>query len=370
MMQEMRESFILSLFRSSFTATTCSTIYFVGGNHLATGQQRCSASSDAISSLMMEENSNNNNRRDNATKAILSRISSDSQLVEEVRQLLAENLQLRSNSNDSSNDVTVANSRDGTSVEPVVDASSSLSSDGVGVNNKGEQKKNLPISSSDTHQQQLPPHKHPNEEEELAFTIDKDSETYDNILSMAKWYRDSFFISATYANDKQQLRTKEMEEAALRRKELQEEQQLKQKNEKNKNRRIGSTNTLRRYRPQIGSIIPPPTTPSSDNSPPLSSPMAMGHPLLLSVGENYIKSTYAVDLLRPYATWIASKHGPLMNTASQSLAQTIPLGQSSCDWAARENLLWLLKDQEWRDFAKSITTRYINVDDATDDDDL
>ena len=185
---------------------------------------------------------------------------------------------------------------------------------------------------------------------------------------MAKWYRDSFFISATYANDKQQLRTKELEEAAVRRKELQEDQQQQKQNEKNKNRRIGNTNTLRRYRPQIGSIIPP-TAPTmvTDNIPPLSSPMAMSHPLLLSIGENYIKSTYAVDLLRPYATWIASKHGPLMNTASQSLAQTIPLGQSSCDWAARENLLWLLKDQEWRDFAKSITTRYINVDDATDD---
>ena len=143
----------------------------------------------------MEEN--NNNRRDNATKAILSRISNDSQLVEEVRQLLAENLQLRSNSNDSGdNDVTAAakGRDDGTSIEQPAD---------VGVNNKEERKK-IPISSSsDTHQQHSPPHKHLSnqEEEELAFTIDKDSETYDNILSMAKWYRDSFFISATYAYD-------------------------------------------------------------------------------------------------------------------------------------------------------------------------
>ena len=329
-------------------------------NHLATANSvAVHFSYRQLIKKTMEEN-NNNNRRDNATKAILSRISSDRQLVEEVRQLLAENLQLRSHSNDNGNNIdAAANSRDdGTSIEQPAD---------VGVNNKDEQKKSPMSSSSDTYQQHSPPHYYlsKQEGEELAFTIDKDSETYDNILSMAKWYRDSFFISATYANDKQQLRTKEMEEAALRRKEVQEQ------NEKNKNRRIGNTNTLRRYRPQIGSIIPPTPTITTDNIPPLSSPMAMGHPLLLSIGENYIKSTYAVDLLRPYATWIASKHGPLMNTASQSLAQTIPLGQASCDWAARENLLWLLKDQEWRDFAKSITTRYINVDDATDvDDDL
>lgn len=299
---------------------------------------------------IMEENSNTNNiRQDNAAKAILSRISNDTQFVEEVRQLLAENLQLRSNHNDSGGDDNnvVANSKDnGTSAAP---ADSSLSSADVSVDNQ-----KTSLSSSDM--QQPSPHKHPNQdEEELAFTIEKDSETYGNILSMAKWYRDSFFISATYANDKQQLRTKELEEAALRRKELQEQQQ-KQK----KNSRIGSTNTLRRYRPQIGSMIP------TTDMPPLSSTSAMGHPLLLSIGENYIRSTYAVDLLRPYATWIASKNGPLMKTASQSLAQTIPLGQASCDWAARDNLLWLLQDQEWRDFAKSITTRYINVDEAND----
>ena len=316
----------------------------------------------------MEENNNNSHRRDDATKAILSRISNDNQLIEEVRQLLAENLQLRSNNNNdssNSNDATVANSKDdGASVAPT--DSPLLSSDSVVVMHNDTHKK-LPTSSSDgsntqtsqSHNNAHPHKQHPRskDEEELAFTIDKDSETYGNILSMAKWYRDSFFISANYANDTQQLRTRELEEVALRRKELQEH--LKQK--KKKNRRIGSnTNTLRRYRPQIGSIMP------LNDGPPLSSTLAMGHPLLLSIGENYIRSTYAVDLLRPYATWIVSKNGPLLTTASQSLAQTIPLGQASCDWAARDNLLWLLQDQEWRDFAKSITTRYINVDEAND----
>ena len=87
---------------------------------------------------------------------------------------------------------------------------------------------------------------------------------------------------------------------------------------------------------------------------------AMGHPLLLSAAENYLKSIAAVDLLRPYATWVVSSEGPMLQTATQSLAQSIPLAQSSCDWAMRENLIWVLKDEEWRDFAKSITTRYVD----------
>ena len=307
----------------------------------------------------MDEN-NSNNRRDNTTiKAIFSRISNDDELVEEVRNLLADNLQLKSPKNNDGNDGSVGDNN-GAEFSIGASSSSSSQSDAIVVRNNEKQILLSKASSRDgntiTSQQQKRRHHHnqKQEEEELAFKIDKNSETYGNILSMAKWYRDSFFISATFANETQELRTRELEEAALRRKEVEEQQ----KQQLLKHRPIGSTQTLRRYRPQVKSILP------SNVNPPMSSPMAMGHPLLLSAGENYIRSTYAVDLLRPYATWAVSRNGPLLHTASQSLAQTIPLGQASCDWAARYNLLWLLQDQEWRDFAKSITTRYINVDDA------
>jgi len=324
--------------------------------HKTMNKLKSSPITTTIAWLTMDENtttttSTNTNRRDDATiKAILSRISNDDKLVEEVRQLLAENLQLRGNNNDNNNNnnntATVANINDNNvSVTPPPQASADSSSVASDVDKRK-------ISSSSYGNKTRT-------EEELAFTIDKNSETYQNILSMTKWYRDSFFISSDYADEKQQQRT---EEAERRRKVLlQHEQQQKQKN-----RRIGSNNTLRRYRPQmIG----------DDDTPPLSSTMAIGHPLLLSIGENYIRSTYAVDLLRPYATWTVSSSkdtdgnvvGPLFPIASQSLSQIIiPAGQASCDWAARENLLWLLQDQEWRDFAKSITTRYINVDEAND----
>lgn len=87
---------------------------------------------------------------------------------------------------------------------------------------------------------------------------------------------------------------------------------------------------------------------------------AYAHTLLLSAGENYLRSIAAVDLLRPYATWIASSSGPMYNTAVSSMSSTIPLAQSSCDWAMKENVIWVLKDEEWREFAKSITTTYVD----------
>ena len=86
---------------------------------------------------------------------------------------------------------------------------------------------------------------------------------------------------------------------------------------------------------------------------------AIGYPLLLSVTENYLQSIAAVDLLRPYAKWVVSSNGgPLFPIATQSMAQSIPLGQSSCDWAMRENLLWVLRDEEWKEWAKSITSSF------------
>lgn len=319
---------------------------------------------------MDENTTTTNSRRDDATiKAILSRISNDDKLVEEVRQLLAENLQLRSHNNNTATITTAENNDNNNntmSVDPPLQAADASDVDS---------RRNNTYSSSDGHDTQTTP-SNPNEDEaEIAFTIDKKSETYQNILSMTKWYRDSFFISSDYANEKQQRRTTELQEereeaaaaAERRRRVLLQQQQQQQKN------RGISNNTLRRYRPQMigGGVGDKNTRPPP---PPLSSTLAIGHPLLLSIGENYIRSTYAVDLLRPYATWTvsssspSSSSGPLFPIASQALSQIIiPAGQASCDWAARENLLWLLQDQEWRDFAKSITTQYISVDEVNND---
>ena len=169
--------------------------------------------------------------------------------------------------------------------------------------------------------------------EELAFTVSKDSDTYRNILSTVQWYRDSFIIGSAYADQRS----------------VERNQELTQNNivENNKQQLMVSIGNMQKD--ALERTVIPKSDPST----------AMGHPLLLSAAENYLKSIAAVDLLRPYATWVVSSEGTIQ-TATQSLAQSIPLAQSSCDWAMKENLLWVLKDEEWRDFAKSITTRYVD----------
>lgn len=153
--------------------------------------------------------------------------------------------------------------------------------------------------------------------EDLAFSISKESDQYKSILSTVKWYRDSFLIGISFADER-----------------------CAERESNEGNMVMNKTN--------INAI------PKSDPS------TAMAHPLLISSAESYLRSIAAVDMLRPYATWAMSIDGPIAGTATQSLAQSILWSQSSCDWAMRENLLWVLKDEEWKEFAKTITTRYVD----------
>jgi hypothetical protein len=344
-------------------------------------------------------NNNHNRRNDDETiKAILSRLSNNDKIVEEVRQLVAENLQLgsRSSSGSSSsstknNDTPVIAAVAPSSLSRTHSSSSSTAGtveskevtvnedDGAYKNNNATRAQTSSSSSSSSSRQSKSKTNDDKESEELAFTIDKDSETYHNILSMAKWYRDSFFIGSEYANVNQQQqlqqhqqhqkgtmnqspRQKEDDDQRKRRVSLLKQQRDYEKRQQHQllNNNSNNVTPLRRYRPpQITSYTP---------IPPITSPHnATGYPILSTLFENYITSPYAYNTIHPYATWITSSYGPLYPIASTSLSQSIPLGQSLLNWTCRENLLWLLQDDEWKDWGKSITRGYIMDSDSVGD---
>lgn len=332
--------------------------------------------------------SNNHNRRndDETIKAILSRLSNNDKIVEEVRQLVAENLQLKgsrsSSSNNTKNNDTLVMAAAPSSLSKTRSNSSAAGSKEVTINDDDGTDKNNNATrvqtppSSNRQSKSKTTNNDKESSEELAFTIDKDSETYHNILSMAKWYRDSFFIGLEYANVNQQLqqqqhhqqqgvtnnqspRQKEDEDQRKRVSLLQQHQDYEKRQQHQLLNNNNNTTPLRRYRPQITSYTP---------TPPLTSPHnATGYPILSTLFENYIQSSYAYNTVHPYATWITSHTGPLYPIASTSLSQSIPLGQSLLNWTCRENVLWLLQDEEWRDWGKSITRGYIIDSDVVSD---
>lgn len=177
-------------------------------------------------------------------------------------------------------------------------------------------------------------------EEELAFTIDKESETYKNIFSMVQWYRDSFFVGPEFAD----------------RRSSEKQRQNINPLGYNENKFAEISNKMFNHNISYKSLFG-----RGYMNPKPSEFTGLGHPYLTDYASWYITSNYAVDLLRPTTMWLASKDGPMLQPATQSLASTIPLFQETADDAAISNMLWLLKDQEWKDWAKSLTTQEINT---------
>ncbi|KAL7468892.1 hypothetical protein ACHAXS_009139 [Conticribra weissflogii] len=184
--------------------------------------------------------------------------------------------------------------------------------------------------------------------EDLAFTIGKESETYKKIYSMVQWYRDTYLVGTEFADQRDVQRKAEVSGDATRQNEKKNTVQPRDHYHQKFSLR-GSyfeDNQLLQRREACDKI-------------PLSKFTGLGFPYLLSYAQGYIPSQDVVKLLRPSAMWLVSRDGPLLPTATRSMAQTIPLAQSSLDWVMRENLLWVLKDEEWKDFAKGITTKYV-----------
>ena len=262
-------------------------------------------------------------RDDTTVKDILSQlISQDKTVLEEVRKIALRGLSESGNNNNQ------IRQRTGVEESARADFSHLPNSSKKTVENNTNtyvtpESKSTPLSEGD-------------DGEELAFTVSKDSDTYRNIFSTVRWYRDSFFIGTAYADQRSVERNQELT------------QNNTVENNKQQINMVSIGSNIRKD--ALERTVIQKSDPST----------AISHPLLLSSAENYLKSIAAVDLLRPYATWVVSSEGPMLQTATQSLAQSIPLAQSSCDWAMRENLLWVLKDEEWREFAKSITTTYVD----------
>ena len=257
--------------------------------------------------MQIDGSSMTRDRDDVAAKNVMSQVSEDEALVEEIRKMVHRGLIAKSSSKQSPSQSPSPSQ----SVERNYNsgASEASSNNQFVVRNPWHKNNEQRATTAD-------------KDEDLAFTVSKDSDAYQSLLSTVKWYRDSFFIGNLFAD-----------------------------------RRSAERNSGRGENMQI--LIG--NTGINKNAIPKSDPStAMAHPLLISAAECYLRSIAAVDMLRPYATWAVSMDGPLAGTATQSLAQSILWSQSSCDWAMRENLLWVLKDQEWREFAKTITTRYVD----------
>lgn len=259
-------------------------------------------------------------RNDSSIKEILDQISRDDAkaVVEEVRGILLRDLKTKGQS-PSVVDQPVYQPSSSTTVKPAHSANLAITS-ATKMTESPPITKDTDDASSDN---------------ELAFRVEKDSDAYKQIYSMVEWYRDSYLVGTEYADRRTQEKKSNdsMGYDAIKFAEI--------------SNKIFNNNIS--YKSLFGKEIHP--KPSEFTG--------MGYPFLTDYAEWYIKSTYARDLLKPTAMWIASKDGPMMHSAIQSMASTIPMMQETADSAMKSNALWILQDQEWKDWAKSLTTQYV-----------
>mmetsp|Transcript_21867 Transcript_21867/g.45510 ORF Transcript_21867/g.45510 Transcript_21867/m.45510 type:complete len:298 (+) Transcript_21867:61-954(+) len=288
-----------------------------------------------------------NNPNKESVKDILSRISQDEQtataVVEEVRNILVRDLQAAGAgrgvplSSATTRQPNIAqNSEENTNGVVGIDTSASVSTKPQNDNIDGENGIRKRQKEED--------------QEELAFTIEKGSETYKNIYSMVQWYRDSYIVGTEFADQRSAQQegdvngttTRQNEKKGSMQPSIHRHQTFSFRGSYFEDNRLSQQNQNQ-----------------ASNNIPLSKFTGLGYPYLVSYAQGYIPSQDVVKLLRPSAMWLVSRDGPLLPVATRSMAQTIPLAQSSLDWVMRENLLWVLKNEEWKDFAKGITTKYV-----------
>jgi len=249
-----------------------------------------------------------------AAKDILSQLSKDDTLLEEIRKIALRGIISAQNGGR-----TVTPPHDDVEENTGVDTDTRRSSSASSTSVTDRIEKNHSTIPSPSSSSSTTTTTENNEAKEFAFTISRDSDTYRSILSTACWYRDSLLVGST---------------CAAQRIDVEQNDVNNQENIK--------------------------ITPENSTKINIDPSTSMAHPLLLSTAENYLRSIAAVDLLRPYATWAVSSDGPMFPISTQSMVQSIPLAQTSCDNAMRDNLLWVLKDEGWREFAKSITAKYVD----------
>lgn len=290
-----------------------------------------------------------NNPNKESVKDVLSRISQDEEtataVVEEVRNILIRDLRAAAAGRDvpPSSTTTRQSNTALISEENIngvigVDESATVST------------KPLNIDTIDGEKSGIRTRQKEEEKEELAFTIEKGSETYKNIYTMVQWYRDSYIVGTEFADQRSAQRKGDVNGTTTRQNEKKESMQPSIHRHQTFSLR-GSY--FKDYR------LSQHNQNQASNNIPLSKFTGLGYLYLLSYAQGYIPSQDVVKLLRPSAMWLVSRDGPLLPVATRSMAQTIPLAQSSLDWVMRENLLWVLKDEEWKDFAKGITTKYV-----------
>ena len=170
----------------------------------------------------------------------------------------------------------------------------------------------------------------------------RDTELYNFTLNALRWQRDAYFVGAPHADNRK--RERKLEES---------------------NRQDGGFVSESPSLTSAGMVHVPETSMAvlkaqiieanklNANNRPLS------HTQLVQLGKWLIPSDTTKCALLPTVLWLPGPNGPLDRPFARAVTNIIPMSQSNLDWVMKNNILWVLKDESWRNHAKFGASGYV-----------
>jgi len=189
----------------------------------------------------------------------------------------------------------------------------------------------------------------------VATTSMRDMELYQHALSSIKYQRDSYIMGRSYANVRKIQRESQPQSTLIPSDDGTDDAQP-WTNKQQQQQRYQLEDIMRFNH----GIIP-------DDS------LAKSH--LVGIASWFLPSATVVDSLRPTVVWLLSppiygryhNHGdgsvvggPLHQPFVRAVKDLVPLSQSLVDSVVKENVIWALKDNEWKAWMKGTTGGYVS----------
>jgi len=167
----------------------------------------------------------------------------------------------------------------------------------------------------------------------------RDSELYNYALNSLRWQRDNYIVGPSYA------------EARKKQRRLEERTKREGFGDEVAVARPGALtvyDTAFSLVPEVSaSLLRSHMTYSTAAGTP-----SLGQAQLASLAISLLPAPITTNALRPTVLWLPSLGGPLDLPVSRAVTNLIPLSQSNLDGVVKESVVWVLRDEHWRNTAK------------------
>lgn len=165
----------------------------------------------------------------------------------------------------------------------------------------------------------------------------RDTELYKFTLNALRWQRDAYLVGTAYADSRKRQR------------------KLEESNSQDVG--VSSAVTGAGMVPEMSTAMIQAQIVEAHKQN-MSNP-PLGHTQLVQLGKWFIPSDTTKGALLPTVLWLPGPNGPLDRPFSRAVTSIIPMSQANLDSVMKNNVMWVLKNEAWRNHAKFGASGYV-----------